>query len=236
MLRPSLPGRNDFKTSASPAADKPNLPRPIRFPRHAHNRRKHGRAMILHPTLPHKHVSRTNLQRPARPHHPRPRHQLLPIRRCQQIHLVLHRKHRVLRRHQRVSRISASAVCNRPRHPRMKITMLLRQFRTKRNSNLHPTGLKRNQLRPQMLHQPLPVETIPHAPLIMRIQYLKSRFFGHAPEYNSASTVQRRVRLFQFGTRRMPAVQQDRHMAAAHELPENAGIDILLICARVLSE
>jgi hypothetical protein len=39
-----------------------------------------------------------------------------------------------------------------------------------------------------MFHQPLPVKTFPHAPLIFHVPQFKSRLVVHAPEYTSASS------------------------------------------------
>jgi len=163
-----------------------NLPRPIRLPSHAHDRRQNRRAMLFHSTLANAHIRQTNRQHLPRPHHPRPGHQLIPIRRREQIYLVLHGQNRSIRRHQSISRIPASTVGHRSRHTRMKKSMLLRQFRPKRHTYLRPTRAQRHQFRPKMLHQPLPRKTIPHAALILRILRFKCRFFFHAREYNSA--------------------------------------------------
>ena len=187
--------------------------------------------MILRSRLPRKHIRHANLQRLPRSHHPRPCLQLLPIRRRQQIYLVLDRQHRILRRHQRISRIPASAIRNGSRHASMKIPMLLRQLPAKRHPNHRPTWLQRDQPGPQMLHQPLSLKTVPHPPLIFRIPQLKSRLVVHAPEYTSASkTVGKSVVPIWNESGCQPptwAALCQSH----HAMPENAGIDIFMIHA-----
>jgi len=64
--------------------------------------------------------------------------------------------------------------------------VLLGQLGPKWNAYLHATRLHGHQFRSEMIHQPLPRETFLNAPRKLRILRLKSWFFFHAAEYNSA--------------------------------------------------